>query len=119
MTPQETTVLLGFIQGIDNRFVPDQKSVSAWMNVLPGDIALDQAMHYVREHYLEYDKPVMPAHIVGRHRIFHNPPAVPKPEPTHDCLDGWVLLFEDRDGKTVEVAARCSQCTNPSSRLKS
>lgn len=120
MTPQETTILLGFIQGLDNRFVPDQKSISAWMNVLPSDITLDQAMGYVKEHYLEHDRSVMPANIVGRHRVFNGPPApAQKPGPSHDCLEGWILLLEDRDGKTVEVAAKCPQCTNPSSRLKS
>ncbi len=114
MTPQETTILLGFIQGLDNRFVPDQKSVSAWMNVLPPDLELQDAIGYARHHYTESDKGIMPAHIVGLHRMAVRAEREARgshtAEPTHDCMDGFVLVEEERDGRTITAAARCQLC---------
>lgn len=120
MTPNEITVLLGYAKGLDPLIAVDDLSISAWCNVLPDEITLNEAQRYVREHYQDTDKVLKPAHIVGRHRMFHSPP-VPerKPEPTHDCMDGWILTFEERNGMSMEVAAKCPQCTSGSSRLQS
>lgn len=118
MTPQETTILLGFIQGVDNRFVPDQKTVSAWMNVLPPDLELQNAIRYAREHYTESDKSIMPAHIVGLHRLALRAERETRTtnvvEPEHDCMGGYVLVEEERDGRTITAAAKCQICaTSP------
>ena len=110
MTYDETTILLGFINGLDRRVAMSEQSISAWSNVLPESISLHDAMKFVREHYQETDKAVLPANIVSRHRMAATPEEVVKPEPTHDCIDGFVLVEEERNGQTITAAARCEQC---------
>lgn len=116
MTYDETTILIGFINGLDKRVAFTDEAVSAWCNVLGPDMPLEDAMEYVREHYMEADRTVMPAHIVGRHRMAKRSKfeSLPKPEPTHDCLDGYVIITEVTDkGYAYEAASPCPQCTKP------
>lgn len=115
MTADETTVLLGFIQGIDKRVGMDQRSTSAWMNVLPVEMVLADAMRYVREHYQESDRAVLPANLVARHRIEHQPERKPKVIIGHDCFDGYVLVEESRNGYTYLAAAPCPECVRRTS----
>lgn len=114
MTFDETTVLLAFIHGIDKQFVFNEQAISAWANVLGPTITLEDAMQFAKDHYLESDRRIMPAHIVGRHRIARRAQAIdtPKPEPTHDCMDGWILVEEQTPlGHTYSAASPCPQCT--------
>jgi len=120
MTYDEATVLIGFINGIDKRVVFEETTISAWANVLGPNIGLDDAMRYVREHYQSEDRAVLPAHIVGRHRIaLRSLEPAPKLERSHDCQDGWVMVVEERNGREYSAASRCPQCQPNSVRLKS
>ena len=110
MNSDEITLLLGFAKGMDPQIAVDDLSISAWMNVLPEQITLHDAMRFVREHYQETDKVLKPAHVVGRHRMWSTPAPIVKAEPTHDCIDGYVLVEEERNGQTYTAAARCELC---------
>lgn len=110
MTYDEATILIGFINGLDRRVVMNEQTISAWANVLPAVISLHDAMNFVRDHYQETDRAVLPAHIVGRHRISTSPIQAAKSEPTHDCMDGFVLVEEERNGRMITAAARCHIC---------
>lgn len=114
MTFDEALILLIFANSLDARVNCSDEAASAWTNVLGPAIALEDAMRYVREHYLESDRTVMPAHIVGRHRIARRAEieSAPKPEPTHDCMDGYILIEQQTStGQTYTAAAPCPQCT--------
>ena len=114
MTPEQMTVLLGFIEGIDKRIVLNERTVSAWSNVLPKSITLQDAMQYVREHYLEHDKAVLPAHVVGRHRMYHTPVRDVVISRDHDCMNGYIIITElTEKGHAYEAASPCPQCTKP------
>ena len=116
MTFDETTILIGFISGLDKRVAFTDEAVSAWCNVLGPDIRLDDAMRYVREHYLQSDRTIMPAHIVGLHRMARRAEleSAPKPEPSHDCLGGFILVEEQTSsGQRYTAAAPCPECTKP------
>ncbi len=115
MNSDEITLLLGFAKGMDPQIAVDDLSISAWSNVLPEQITLHDAMRFVREHYQESDKVLKPAHVVGRYRMWSTPASIVKAEPSHDCMDGFVLVEEERDGQTITAAARCQICT-PSQR---
>lgn len=111
MTFDETTVLLGFINSLDKRVAFDETSISAWCNVLGPYIGLEQAMEYVREHYRETDRAVLPSHIVGKHRM-NTTPVRKVISSNHECLNGYVLVEETRsDGMIYEAVAKCPQCT--------
>lgn len=110
MTADETTVLLGFIQGIDRRTSMDERAISAWMNVLPKDMTLNEAMSYVREHYLEQERMVLPAHLVAKHRL-RTKPIQPPVVTDHECLNGYVLVEQTSTfGFTHMAAAPCPKC---------
>jgi hypothetical protein len=102
----ETAVFLGFIKGLDQRIHVDELSTSSWNNVLPPDITLQQAMGYAKEHYLEQDRTIMPAHVAGRfyaeHRSRYITAAVRGEN--CDCINGWELVEEN--GHTA--ARKCS-----------
>jgi len=110
MTNDETTVLLGFIQGIDRRVVLDERSIAAWRNVLPEEMTLEEAMGFVRDHYRQEEKSVLPAHLVGRYRISKTQEAQSVTVMDHDCESGYILIEEERNGQMVTAAARCPQC---------
>lgn len=110
MNADETTVLLGFIQGIDRRVGMDERSVSAWMNVLPPELTLSEAMAYVREHYQESDRAMLPAHLVARHRMNREPRPQPTNPKDHGCFSGYVLVEETRNGIEYLAAAPCPKC---------
>jgi hypothetical protein len=110
VTSDETTVLLGFIQGIDRRIILDERAVSSWRNVLPEDMTLEEAMGFVRDHYREHEKSVLPAHLVGRHRISKSGDKQPLPVMDHECEGGYILIEEERNGQTIIAAAKCPQC---------
>jgi len=114
MTLNEATILLIFANSMDARVNCSDEAASAWSNVLPESLGLEEAMNFVRQHYLTEEKAVLPAHIVGLHRIARRSEieVAPKPEPTHDCMDGFVLVEEERGGRTITAAARCQICTS-------
>lgn len=119
MTNDETTVLLGFIQGVDRRIVLDERSIAAWMNVLPQEMDLETAMRCVREHYLESDKCVLPAHIVGRYRANMPRNEVRIVEPNHDCHKGFIYVTEvDSFGREYEAVTKCPLCQRKSDTMR-
>ena len=98
MTFDETTVFLGFIKGLDYRIVIDDLSISSWFNVLPPELQLDDAIIYAREHYLENERSIMPAHVAGRHYSALRSTYAsekPAPEPVCGCINGWEIIEED------------------------
>jgi hypothetical protein len=114
MNYDDTTILLGFINGLDKRVAFDQTSISAWTNVLGPDIELEQAMEYVRQHYRETDRAVLPAHVVGRHRMNHTPVRDVVISRDHDCMNGYVIITEvTGKGHAYEAVSPCPQCTKP------
>jgi hypothetical protein len=114
MTYDETTILIGFINGLDKRVAFTDEAVSAWCNVLGPGIPLDKAMEYVRQHYLEFDRTVMPAHIVGRYRMNHTPVREIVISRDHDCMNGYVIITEVTEkGHAYEAVSPCPQCTKP------
>lgn len=107
MTFDETTVFLGFVKGLDYRITIDDLTVSSWFNVLPPELQLDQAILYAREHYLEHDRAIMPAHIAGRHYSSLRgtyAADTSNSRPDCGCIDGWEIITEN--GHTA--AQRCS-----------
>ena len=114
MTQDEVIMLLGLAKGMDPLIAIDELSVSAWMNVLPKEIMLNDAMRYVREHYQDTDKILKPAHVVGRHRMAHTPVPAPKVESDHDCMNGYIIITEVTEkGHAYEAVTPCPQCTKP------
>lgn len=96
MTYDETAVFLGYLKGLDYRINVDQLSTSSWSNVLPPEITLQQAMQYAKEHYLEHDRTIMPAHVAGRYyenRRSHYTKTVVVTN--CECINGWEIIEED------------------------
>ena len=105
MTFDETTVLLGYLRGLDYRITVDEISTSSWANVLPPEITLDQAISYARQHYLEPDRTIMPAHVSGRfyseQRSKYTKPVVVT---NCECINGWEIIEENGHS----AARKCS-----------
>ena len=105
MNLDETTVFLGFLRGLDTHIRVDEISTSSWANVLPPEITLDQAIGYAKQHYLEHDRTIMPAHVAGRYyaqnrAVYASVPVVVD----CGCVDGWEIVEEN--GHTA--ARKCS-----------
>lgn len=107
MNFDETAVFLGFIKGLDTRVTVDELSTSSWNNVLPPEITLTQAISYAREHYLENDRTIMPAHVAGRFYATLRDRYIqvaPAPSPECGCVDGWEIVEENGHS----AARKCS-----------
>jgi hypothetical protein len=114
MTFDEALVLLIFANSLDPRVNCSDEGASAWTNVLGPGIPLDKAMEYVRQHYLEFDRTVMPAHIVGRYRMNHAPVGDVVISRDHDCMNGYIIITEVTEkGHAYEAVSPCPQCTKP------
>lgn len=106
MNYDETTVFLGFAKGLDYRIQVDDLSISSWHNILPPELTLDNAIVYAREHYLDSDRTMMPAHIASRHYATLRSTYTPEPKPPSECecVDGWELITENGHS----AARKCS-----------
>jgi hypothetical protein len=107
MTFDETTVFLGFAKGLDYRITIDDLTVSSWFNVLAPELTLDQAIMYAREHYLENDRTMMPAHIAGRYYSSLRSTYAADNTSTEDdcgCISGWEIITENGHA----AAQRCT-----------
>jgi hypothetical protein len=114
MTQDEVIMLLGLAKGMDPLIAIDELSVGAWMNVLPKEITLNDAMRYVREHYQDTDKILKPAHVVGRHRMNTTPVRDVVISRDHDCMNGYIIITQVTEkGHAYEAASPCPQCTKP------
>lgn len=105
MNFDETAVFLGFLKGLDYRINVDELSTSSWVNVLPPEISLQQAMNYAKEHYLEHDRTIMPAHVSGRFYSEQRSKYIKPVVITNcECINGWEIIEEN--GHTA--ARKCS-----------
>jgi hypothetical protein len=111
MVHDEVIVLLGFMNGIDARVTVNELSVSSWSNILPKSMTLEEGMECAKRHYLNTDKPALPAHIVGIYRLLKEQEPQKPVEKDHDCMNGWVLIKEwDHVAAFREAVTPCKTC---------
>lgn len=117
MTPQETALLLAYIQAADPRFQADEATLAVWTNCLPDDITYQQALQHATHHYQTSDRTILPVHINNPHyQQKHAEENDRKLEllatlPEHDCHNGWIYITEHhpRYGQ-IEAVKPCPTC---------
>lgn len=117
MTPQETALLLAYIQAADPRFQADEATLAVWTNCLPDNITYQQALHYATHHYQTSDRTILPVHINtpyyqqerNQHATLEEQRIANLPE--HDCTNGWIYVTETRERYgTYEAVTPCPTC---------
>lgn len=100
MTPQETALLLAYIQAADPRFQADEATLAVWTNCLPHHLTYQQALKHATHHYQTSDRTILPVHIITPHLAEHHTAIITKQTewinqlPEHDCQQGWVYVTE-------------------------
>lgn len=117
MTPQETALLLAYIQAADPRFQADEATLAVWANCLPDDITYQQALHHATHHYQTSDRTILPVHVISPHLAQQRDTNTTLEQervanlPEHECHQGWIFVTETRERYgTYEAVTPCPTC---------